>query len=138
MTFVRYVAIQLLAYGIDMGLFMIVLHSGTAGPILANVLAKIAAGIFAFIVHRSFTFRVSDNNTAMIKQAIRYFPLLVLNVPVASGILALLLVWITQPVAAKLIADVVCVALTYWLSKHLVFTGPQNKHENKNLAGGAA
>lgn len=137
MTFVRYVAIQLLAYGIDMGLFLIVLHSGIAGPIWANVLAKITAGIFAFIVHRSFTFRVGDN-TVMIQQAIRYFTLLALNVPFASGILALLLVWITQPVAAKLVADVACVALTYWLSKHLVFTGLQNKHENNKLAGGEA
>lgn len=137
MTFVRYVAIQLLAYGIDMGLFLIVLHSGIFGPILANVLAKIAAGIFAFIAHRSYTFRVGDN-TAIREQAIRYFMLLALNIPVASAILSLLLVWIAKPVAAKLVADVVCVVVTYGLSKHCIFTGQQKNTEKNSLAGGEA
>lgn len=122
MTFARYVAIQLLAYGIDMGLFLIVLYSGLSGPIVANVLAKIVAGIFAFVAHRSFTFRVSGN-PAIRQQAIRYFVLLAVNIPVASAILALLFIWISEPVIAKFIADVVCVALTYSLSKHFIFAG---------------
>lgn len=136
MTFVRYAVIQLLAYGIDMGLFLTVLHSGISGPIWANATAKIAAGFFAFTAHRSFTFRVGEN-TAMMQQGIRYFTLLILNVPVASGILALLLIWVANPVAAKFVADVTCVALTFWLSKHCVFVGPQ-KNQEKNLAEGRA
>lgn len=134
MTFVRYVAIQLLAYGIDMGLFLIVLQAGLCGPILANVLAKLAAGIFAFVAHRSFTFRVGEN-PAIRRQAIRYFLLLALNVPVASAILAFLLLWVAEPVAAKFIADVVCVALTYGLSKYFIFTGQQKHPERKNSTG---
>lgn len=134
MTFIRYTTIQLLAYGIDMGLFLIVLQSGLTGPINANVLAKLAAGIFAFVAHRSFTFRVSEN-TAIRQQAIRYFLLLALNVPVASATLALLLVWIAEPVAAKFIADIVCVALTYGLSKYFIFTGQQGCSERRNCTG---
>lgn len=122
MTFIRYAAIQLLAYGIDMGLFLIVLKSGLSEPIAANVLSKIAAGLFAFVVHRRFTFRVEESADIR-HQAIRYFLLLALNIPVASAILALLFVWITEPVAAKFIADIVCVALTYGLSKHFIFIG---------------
>lgn len=120
MTFARYVAIQLLAYGIDMGLFLIVLKSGLSGPIMANVFAKLIAGIFAFIIHRNFTFRVADSSSIR-HQAIRYFVLLALNVPVASVILSALLVWIVEPAAAKFIADIVCVALTYGISRHFVF-----------------
>lgn len=124
MTFVRYVAIQLLAYGIDMGMFLVILQTGLAEPIWANVLAKFAAGVFAFIVHRSFTFRVAESG-AIRHQVIRYFVLLALNIPVASAILALLLVWIATPVPAKFIADIICVAFTFALSKHFVFTGQQ-------------
>lgn len=129
MTFVRYVAIQLLAYGIDMGVFLIVLKSGLFGPISANVFAKFTAGVFAFLIHRTFTFRDAGGQ-AIRNQAFRYFVLLALNIPVASAILALLLEWITAPVAAKFIADIICVALTYAISKHYIFTG--QKHPEKN------
>ena len=124
MTFVRYVVIQLLAYGIDFGLFLVVLKTGLSGPIMANILAKLTAGTFAFIFHRKFTFRVADSSH-MRRQSVRYFVLLTLNIPAASAILALLLLWIAAPVVAKFIADVVCVALTYWLSKQFIFTGQQ-------------
>lgn len=134
MIFVRYVAIQLLAYGIDMGLFFIVLKSGLSGPIMANVLAKLAAGIFAFIVHRSFTFRVT-NSSAIKHQAIRYFVLLALNIPVSSAILASLLVWVATPVVAKFIADIICVALTYTLSKYFIFTDHKKDLAKKNSTG---
>lgn len=122
MTFVRYVSIQLLAYGIDMGVFLLILQTGLAAPIWANALAKLAAGLFAFILHRYFTFRAAESG-AIRHQAVRYFVLLALNIPVASVILVLLLLWITEPVAAKFIADIICVALTYAVSKRFVFTG---------------
>lgn len=134
MIFVRYAAIQLLAYGIDMGMFLVFVKSGITGPIEANIFAKFTAGTFAFVVHRSFTFRVGEGSLIR-HQATRYFLLLALNIPAASAILALLLVWITEPVAAKFIADIVCVLLTYWLSKHFVFTGQQRHPKRENATG---
>jgi len=135
MTFLRYSAIQLLAYGIDMGMFLGVLFTGAVGPVAANVVAKLTAGLFAFVAHRHFTFRVAEGVAAR-GQAIRYFVLLALNVPVASAILALLLVWIPEPVAAKFVADVICVGLTYLLSKHFIFAG-QRTHLKKTGSAGA-
>ena len=135
MIFVRYVAIQLLAYGIDMGMFLVILQTGLAEPIWANVLAKFAAGVFAFIVHRSFTFRVAKSG-AIKHQAIRYFVLLALNIPVASAILALLLVWIAAPVPAKFIADIICVTFTYAVSKRFVFTGQQKRLDSEKYTEG--
>ncbi len=120
MTFIRYVGIQLLAYIVDMGGFIIILQVGFFGPIAANVVGKVAAGIFAFIAHRKFTFcnnDVADRNY----QAVRYFILLVLNIPLSSGLLVVVLIWLDQPVIAKVVADVVSVTLTYWLSKSFVF-----------------
>lgn len=133
-TFVRYVVIQLLAYGIDMGLFLMVLKSELFGPIMANVLAKIAAGIFAFIVHRNFTFRVRISSEIS-KQAVRYFLLLALNIPIASAVLALLFVWISAPIVAKFLSDIICVALTYGLSKYFIFTEKQITPEKSNCIG---
>lgn len=135
MTFIRYVSIQLLAYGIDMGMFLLILQTGLAAPIWTNVLVKLAAGIFAFILHRYFTFRTAESGTIR-HQAVRYFVLLALNIPVASAVFVLLLVWITEPVAAKFIADIICVALTYAVSKRFVFTGQQKRLDSEKYTEG--
>ena len=123
MTIVRYTAIQFLAYGIDMSTFFFALSIEAIGPISANVIAKIIAGFFAFIAHRNFTF-LSANNVSPRGQAIKYFLLLGLNIPVASVILIFLLMFFSEPVLAKFIADVICVGLTYLFSKYVVFKSP--------------
>lgn len=134
MTFLRYIAIQLLAYGIDMGVFWLMLFVGTVEPVGANVVAKLLAGIFAFVSHRHFTFRVAGGVNAQ-AQAVRYFVLLTMNVPFASVILALLLRWISGPFLAKFIADVICVGVTYLLSKHFVFAKPQAPSKQARAIG---
>ncbi len=118
-TFGRYVGVQILAYGIDMGGFLAILALG-GEPLLANVIAKLAAGGFAFLAHRRLTFAVHQSSAAG-GQLLRYSLLLALNVPLATGLLALLLPWIAVPAAAKFIADVVCVGLTFLASRWLVF-----------------
>lgn len=120
MIFLRYVAIQLLAYGIDMGVFLLMLHIDLAGPIVANIIAKLAAGICAFFAHRHFTFEAAAPNLVR-TQAIRYFILLAANVPISSGILAVIMLWLPIPATAKLLADILCVGLSYSLSKYLIF-----------------
>ena len=121
MTFVRYGLVQVVAYAIDMGCFLLLVWSGLSGPLLANVAAKVAAGLFAFAAHRRFTFGTGERANTL-GQGLRYFSLLALNIPLSSGLLALLLLWIPQPAPAKFLSDVVIVALTYWVSKKLVFT----------------
>lgn len=120
MTFLRYVAIQLLAYGIDMGLFLFALHFELLGPIGANVAAKFAAGGFAFLAHRRFTFDVAGSDRIR-QQALRYFVILAMNIPIASAILAVILHWTSAPVISKFISDVICVAISYGLSKYFIF-----------------
>jgi len=120
MIFLRYLAIQVLAYGIDMGSFLLALHYGLAGPIAANVIAKLAAGGFAFAAHRHFTFSVGGAGFIK-RQAVRYFLLLAANVPIASALLAVILLWIPVPAIAKFLSDIVGVAFTYILSKYFIF-----------------
>jgi len=122
-TFVRYLTIQVLAYLLDMGLFGAALYLGLWGPIPSNVLGKIVAGIFAFLAHQRFTFRISKSKRDG-KQAVRYFLLLGLNVPLSSLVLSLLLLIIDLPVAAKFLSDVVCVIFNFILSKKWIF--PEN------------
>lgn len=120
MTFVRYVAVQLVAYGIDIGTFLFLLTFGIFNPLIANVFGKFAAGAFAFLAHRIFTFRVTSS-APVSRQMFSYVALLVLNIPLSSFVLFLLLRVFDSAVATKLVADAICVVFTYVLSKYLVF-----------------
>lgn len=120
MTFARYIAVGLFAYGIDMGVFLALLNFVLEGPLISNVLGKIVAGVFAFLSHRSFTFRL-DRRRRERKQVFRYLLLLGLNVPLSAVSLGLVLLVINIPVAAKVVSDVICVLLSFWVSKTWVF-----------------
>lgn len=114
----RYVAVQLVAYGLDYGAYLLVFHA-SGNALGANVVGKIMAGAFAFVAHRLFTFRSSDGPAGA--QLLRYAALLALNIPLSSLCLYVLLGWM-PPLAAKVVADVACVAVTFVLSRALVFS----------------
>lgn len=124
MTFARYVLVQLVAYLIDMGGFLLILKLGWAGWLVANIVGKGFAGVFAFFAHRNFTFRGAQEGSGK-AQATKYFVLLGLNLPLSTAVLALVLKVLPQPVPAKLVADAVCILVTYWLSKKVVFSRSQ-------------
>ena len=119
MTFIRYGAIQLMAYALDMGAFLLLIAFFEGHPVLANIAGKAIAGVFAFFVHRHFTFRSTHGSGKA--QAVRYFSLLAINIPVASTLFSVGLYFVDSPGPVKLICDVLCVALTYWISKLFVF-----------------
>jgi putative flippase GtrA len=118
--FSRYLAVQVFAYGIDMGTFVLLTQALSVGPLWANVVAKIAAGAFAFVVHRRVTFQTHGQPGTM-GQLGKYALLLAANVPLSSGVLWLLLPLLHPPVLAKFVADAGCVLLTFLLSRYLVF-----------------
>ncbi|WMN19751.1 GtrA family protein [Pseudomonas piscis] len=119
MTFIRYGAVQVLAYALDMGAFLLLLSFFKNEPVLANIAGKGVAGVFAFFLHRHFTFQSTASNSKV--QAIRYFSLLVVNIPIVSILLGAGLYFFDNPAVVKFIADVACVLLTYWVSKLFVF-----------------
>jgi len=120
LTFVRYVLVQLVAYGLDLGTFEALVRYGAVAPVLANLAGKVPAGLFAFVAHRGFTFGVADSGRPH-AQALRYFALLLLNAPLSSLILAALLAVVTQVTVAKIAADVLSVGLTFALTRYFVF-----------------
>jgi|CXWL01.1.fsa_nt_gi putative flippase GtrA len=150
MKFIRYLAVQLFAYGLDMGGFLLMTYFFGIDVIVANIFGKIVAGLFAFFVHRNFTFGVAEE-TNRGRQAIKYFTLLALNVPLSSAALSLMLLVLNLPllatalnlvllnvplpVLAKFIADVICVFITFWLSKKYVFTAPRTSSVDAIVEG---
>lgn len=122
MRFMRYIMVQLVAYGLDMGGFLLLMTWLAMEPLAANVIGKILAGLFAFVAHRSFTFGVTGTSGTR-RQALRYFTLLALNIPLSTLLLSVILWVISHAAAAKFIADIILVLLTYWLSKRFIFLG---------------
>jgi putative flippase GtrA len=120
MQFIRYLLVQVIAYGIDMGGFIFLSINFEFNPLFANSISKIFAGLFAFFSHSKFTFEVS-NEASYKKQFFRYFSLLALNLPISAFILSIVLLVVPNAVAAKFIADLIVILFTYWLSKSYVF-----------------
>lgn len=120
----RYVAVQLLAYAVDMGVFLLLSHGGGTRALWANVGGKIVAGAFAFLAHRHVTFEAGAHGN-MKGQLLRYAVLLALNVPISSAILALLLQFTPHVVVAKVVSDAMCIVITFTLSTYVVFSGPR-------------
>lgn len=123
-VFTRYLGVQVIAYGIDMGMFLLAASWLGATPVIANVIAKLAAGAFAFVMHRQLTFKAHRHGGGG-GQLLRYALLLAINVPVASALLVLLLPWLEPAVLAKFVADVICVLGTFLLSRRVVFAVPE-------------
>jgi len=120
MRFARYISVQAAAYAIDMGSFVLLSKYLYMPILIANVISKLGSGIFAFSANRVFTFKVRGSDGAW-RQAAIYFAFVALNLPVSSLMLLGTLQIVTWPVAAKFIADVVCVIINYWLTKRFIF-----------------
>lgn len=122
MIFLRYLSMTGVAYAIDLGCFLILLslHLNSIGPILASVTGKLISSIFSFAAHRYFTFKHQINNS-MRHQAWRYFLLVAINTQFSAFILMMCLHWIHTPIIAKIITDIFCVIVSYWLSKTFIF-----------------
>jgi|LauGreSBDMM110SN_4_FD.fasta_scaffold340695_2 hypothetical protein len=99
---------------------MIAINFLSVKLIAANVYPKIVAGIFALILQRSITFRVSDRGLIR-GQAFRYLLAFGINIIIASGVLVVMLYWIALPVVAKLATYVLCVVISFALGQYFVF-----------------
>jgi len=136
MSFVRYLLVQVLAYGLDMGGFLLMLELVGTGPLLANIAGKVLAGTFAYFAHHYFTFAISSGRQER-GQALKYLSLLAFNLPLSSLVLAATLYLVPHAVLAKLFADAACIGLTYWLSKTFVFVQRRTLPDASQPPGGS-
>jgi putative flippase GtrA len=121
MIIVRYVAVQLVAYAVEMASFALMFEGLHFDLINSNIFSKIIAGLLAFFAHRFFTFQI-ERKPIIGVQAFKYFLLLGLNIPVSSLFLWTFTRILPSPIISKLFADLLCIGLTYIISKKLVFT----------------
>lgn len=121
-TLSRYFVIQVAAYAIDMGAFLLLTASGACGPLPANAAGKLLAGLFAFFAHSRITFGSHTHGNAR-EQFIRYMVLLGINVPLSSAVLSVCLHFIHFGGLAKVVSDGLCFGLTFLLARHVVFVG---------------
>lgn len=133
MKLLRYLLVQVFSYSLDMGSFLVFFQVLSQPLIVSNVGSKLISGIFAFFVHRIFTFANKSEN--LVSQGLLYMLLLALNIPVSSLVLSLVSKSVSSAVVAKFISDVLCVALSYWMTKQFVFNNP-GKKSVKSLPGG--
>ena len=124
----RYIVVQLLAYCLDVGTFAaIVTLTDLAAP-YANICAKVAAGTFAFFAHRHVTFEAAEHGRLWDQMA-RYAALLLANSFASSALLAVILLVLPHPLAAKVLSDVALTAVSFGLSKTFIFRRHQTAPE---------
>lgn len=122
--FLKYNLIQLLAYGIELSIFFLILYILQNELLIANVLAKSCAGLFAFYFHKFYTFE--SNQKGQVKgEIIRYIAVLLANTVLGTSLLLLLANTFHEWVA-KIISDVITVGVTFFVTHHLVFGYKKN------------
>lgn len=127
---IRYNVVQVVAYAVDLGLFLALFHIAVVPALFANAAGKVASGLLAFALHRRFTFR-SDGHAG--GEALRYFLLACANIPLSSGLL-LLAELVLPTTAAKVAADVAGMPLTFTLVQLLVFR-PAARRAGRGASG---
>lgn len=122
---IRYGLVQVTAYAVDMGLFIVLSHLGAA-PLVSNAFSKIASAVFSYNAHQRFTFSASGGGgkQRQWRQIALYFGLMAVNIPIASVILSLLMAIVSPLVLAKFLSDVACVFLSYLQTRYIVFRRP--------------
>lgn len=118
--FARYLLVGVVTYGVDIGVFLLLFDLLEIDLLMANMVSKVIAGVFSFLVHRVFTFSVNAVGGST-QQAVRYFTLLVLNIPLSSLILYCVMWIIPLEIAAKILSDVLLVLISFAQSKFIVF-----------------
>jgi len=118
----KYAAVQVAGYGLDILVFSLSLRYLSSRPSVAYIIAKIIASIFAYLSHSNFTFRPhKPRNRINLSQAMSYFLLVAINVPLASVVLYALLLIVSSPYIAKILTDGVFFLVNYWVTRSFVF-----------------
>jgi len=128
MVFVRYILVAGVAYGIDFGGYIFLLHLGYK-PVIANMMIKVVAAIFGFFSHRYFTYSIKERNEIG-KHAVRYFGLALFYTPVSSVMLFGIMKLLPNPVYAKFISDVLLFLFMYLITSKFTFTKPDAQLSN--------
>ncbi|WP_068088672.1 GtrA family protein [Novosphingobium rosa] len=121
-TLPRYLGASLIALGVDLGCYLLLLHFGLM-PTLASALAY-ALGIAAHWLLSSravFTAQLSDNRRGRLRQQALFIASALLGLAVTSGVVGALTMLGIDPRLAKLAAIGASFILTWLVRDRLVF-----------------
>lgn len=120
MEFARYLVAGALTYALDFSVFLILTDLAGTAPVYANVVAKLAGGVFSFFSHRMFTFGIRESAGSR-RQAVRYFAALAVNVPLFAAVFVAVHAVLRHDLATKVVSDILCIAIAYLEMKFMVF-----------------
>lgn len=118
--FMKYNLIQLAAYALDYGAFIALLYVADLNPVKANIGGKIAAGAFAFTLHKYWTFG-ARSHSRIAKEIITYVALLLLNMLLSNLLLYAFMSLGLRAEFAKIPADMICMVVNFFLTKYVTF-----------------
>jgi putative flippase GtrA len=116
----RYIAVQVAAYGVELATFWVFLAIDPRLIAVGNVVGKFNAGLFAFVSHRHFTFR-GEKRRSLRDQLLLYGLSLAGNSLLGTALLLGLVRLGLGETTAKLAADCGLIALTFAVSRSLIF-----------------
>ena len=121
--FIRYNLVQIAAYALELLVFLLMMKAWNH-IISSNVVAKIMAAIFAFILHKHFTFNKSKTKK-FFKEAFKYFAILPINILLGTFILVIISDLLTQQWLSKILSDIFGVGVSFLLVHYIVFKDPK-------------
>lgn len=112
-----YSLVQFISYGLDFFSFFLIFYLIGIDPIISNVIVKLIVSIFAYFMHKKYTYRGDSNNKSMMLFAFSVF----LYIPISTAFLSLVILILPQAFIAKLTSDAILFLLSYKYNSYFVF-----------------
>ena len=118
---------------VDLVVFWLFFSVFGVNELIANVIAWIAAVLFAFVVNRTWVFEAKTaDRRETARQFVTFVGGRVFSLLCEEAILAIFITWLgLPPIPVKIAAQIIVVILNYGISKWLVFRNPERKKETK-------
>lgn len=117
--FIRYNLVQVVTYALEFSIFLGILAIWKDHLVIANCISKIVAAILAFILHKHFTFEITDKKR-LAREILSYAALNLINIFLSSSILLILSNFLPEWLA-KLLSDTMCMVSSFLLTHFVVF-----------------
>jgi putative flippase GtrA len=124
----RFTVVGTIGFVTDVGILSVLVHLAHWNPLLGRAVAMAIAIMCTLIMHRLWTFR-SGRLRSIVMQSILYGTTQIVSVSVNYGTFSALVLtdglWLRNPVLAATAGSIMAMAVTYLLSKRVVFSAPR-------------
>jgi len=116
LSITRYLVVVGSAYLIDLGGYTALVYLLNVDPIYSNLTLKVICSVYAFVLHRVYTF--DGSNTQIVRKSIVHFGLAFIYAPLSSFCLLFVQsAWVSDALISKLLTDVVLFFIFYFVSR---------------------